>query len=996
MGTIFSGTGLISGLDITSIVDKLIAIEARPRDLLTQRASNIDAQRTAFLDISARISGILSRLAALNRRSAFVASSAISSNPSAIGVTVGDNAVPGSYQFRVRSLASSQQLVSRGFASTTAAIPSGTITLESARARVNTDTQLDSLNGYAGVQRGSIQLTDASGTERTVNLSDATTLSDVVDRINAVGLNIQARVRDDHLELRETTGGTIRIAEVDDGRTAADLGFGAGHTYSTTGGLTGTDLLRLSESTPISALNDGTGIRTQRAGGDFSINGMTVDLSGLMTPNTRLARLNHGSGVSLGSFRITTYDASGVATQHNVDLSSANTIGDAKSVIEGSAPGVTVTVTGDKLIVGYSGNATSRRLTIEDVNGGSTASDLGITGDSATGRINGRDSLTNDTVADVLAAINYADASDGSVHASLDGMGIHIDAGASAVIAAINDAPALDDLGLPKGTFNAPVTGSRLLGGIDSVLLRTLNGGQGINAGQVYLEAGGQSTTVDLTGVETLQGAVDRINDAFSTANIAAEVSYDSTGTRLVASSHDGVTPLRIADLTGNFALTAGIQETGATIRGANLQRQYVNEATRLTALNNGRGVSAGTFRITNAAGVSATIDLSDASSKSLQDVITRINDSNIGVTARVNDTGDGLLLTDGSTGPGALAVADQTGTAARDLNLTGASTGGAIDGSYEIRINTGNGLTLQGLVDRINQSGATPAAASILNDGTSVSPYRLQLNARASGRAGEFVLDGGTTGIDFTTLSRAQDAQVILGSGVGGVVVSSSSNTLTNVVPGLTLNLTGTSDDPVTVTVNEDSSTAKQAISDLVDAFNDSISRVRDASGYDADTDTRGILLGDSTADAIENRLVRYFTGVIPGATGAITRFSQLGITIRNGNLQFDETKFDAALAQNPEAVISLFTDATSGLATTLKTRLEAITDSSTGLIGKKSKSLESQKKDLTDRIDTLNELLDRKRERLMTQYQAMESALAQMQSQQSALGQISSLGQH
>ncbi len=993
MGTIFSGTGLISGLDISSIVDRLMAIEARPRDLLKTRVGNIDAQRTAYLDISARITAMLSRLTSLNRRSGFLASTATSSNPAAIGATVGENAAPGAYTFRVRSLASTQQVVSRGFSATNATIPSGTITLESARARVNTLTRLDSLNGFAGVQRGAIRLTDASGAERTVNLSEAATLADVVERINAAGINIRAGVRGDHLELTETTGGTIRIAEVDDGRTASDLGFGPGRTYSTAGSVTGSDLLRLSENTPLTAINDGNGVRARRAGGDFSINGMTVDLSGLMTPNTRLARLNHGAGVRLGEFRITTYDESGTATQRTVDVSGATTIGAVKTAIEGAAPGVTVTITGDRLIVGYPSNVANRRITIEDINGGTTASDLAISGDSTTGRINGRDNLTNDTMADVLAAINHADTSDGSVRASLDGMAIRIEAGETVVINAIDDTPALDDLGIPKGEFAGAVTGSRLLGGIDSVLLRTLNGGRGITTGQIYLEAGGQSTTVDLSGVATLRDAVDRINAGFASANIAAEVAYDSTGTRLVARSHDGVTPLRIADLTGNFAQTAGIQEIGATIRGANLQRQYVNEATRLAALNNGRGVSGGTLRITNAAGVSATIDLNDASTRSLQDVIARINDANINVTARVNDTGDGLLLEDGSTGPGALSVTDQTGTAARDLNLTGASSGGRIDGSYEIRIDAGSGLTLQGLVDRINASGAAPATASILNDGTNVTPYRLQLNARGSGLAGEFIIDGGATGIDFTTLSRAQNAEIILGGAVGGVVVTSSSNTFTNVVPGLTLNLTGTSDEPVTVTVNQDSSTAKTALAGIVEAFNAAITRIRDASGYDADTDTRGILLGDSTVKSVESRLIRYFTGSIPGATGPLTRFSQLGITIRNGELQFDQAKFDAAYAQDPEAVIRLFTTAETGLAASLKKRLEEITDASTGMMGRRNKALENQKEDINDRIEDLNELLARKRDRLLRQYQAMESALAQMQSQQSALGQLSSL---
>ena len=80
MGTISSGIGLLSGLDFNSLIGQLIAIEAAPRDRLLTRIGDIDAQRTAYLDISARISAMLSQVNLFAKRSFFLANSVNSSN----------------------------------------------------------------------------------------------------------------------------------------------------------------------------------------------------------------------------------------------------------------------------------------------------------------------------------------------------------------------------------------------------------------------------------------------------------------------------------------------------------------------------------------------------------------------------------------------------------------------------------------------------------------------------------------------------------------------------------------------------------------------------------------------------------------------------------------------------------------------------------------------------------------------------------------------------
>lgn len=1003
MGTLFSGVGLATGLNISQIVDNLIAISARPRDLLVQRIGNIDAQKTAFLDLSARISAMLANLTALSNKAGFTGTTSTSSQPDVLSVTTGASAVPGSYDFIVRQLATTHQLVSRGFSSLQQRLDPGTLTIESAAARVDKATELSMLNGDRGVQRGSFTIRDGAGAEATINVGDALTLNDVIERINDAGINVRADIVGDAIRLTETTGGTLSVSEVDGGHVAADLGFGVGNTSS--GGaaeLVGSALIALGETTPLSALRDGLGVRTAKAGGDFTINGVTVDLSGILKPDTQLAQLNGGNGVRLGTIRVRTFNEQGSEVSTEVDLTGLSTVQEVKDAIETAVPDVTVTLTSGRLVVGYTSTADSdtsnRRLAIEDASG-SAASDLGIADDADNGKIDGRDILTTHSVADVLAAINYASGNDGTISARVEGTRIVLDAGGAAIdLAAVGNSQALADLGFAEGSFGTTVSGARLVSGLNSSLISTLNGGRGYSLGAIDITVGGSTTQVDLTGAETLGEAVAAINAASQANQLGITAAVDRNGTRLLIRSDDGQQTVSIADVagTGTFAADTGLAgQSGPEIRSNDLEKQYLSENTSLGSLNGGAGVSLGTIKITNGDGVFISVDLSGA--ETLGDVVAKINSTTLSngdafsVTARINDTGDGIVLEDSSGGTLGLTVADETGTAAQDLRLAGESDTGVLDGSFETQIEISANDTLTDVVDRINAAGNL-ATASVLNDGSEINPYRLQLSATQSGLAGELLIDDGGSGLDLSTLSRAQDAAVTIGADpASGFVVSSATNTFTDIVPGVTLNLVGTSDQPVSVSVARDIDSVVSAVDGLVSGFNAAIDRIDELSSYDPDTQTAGILLGDGTLQMIERRLFRLVTGNVEGATGRFRRLSEVGVRLDNGKLTFDETKFRDALANDPQAVTDFFTDPDHGVATALKEQIDAMTQAD-GLLDQRESALDRQKKALNDRVDALNELLSRKRDRLTRQFLAMESAVSQLQAQQAALSQLGS----
>ena len=122
---------------------------------------------------------------------------------------------------------------------------------------------------------------------------------------------------------------------------------------------------------------------------------------------------------------------------------------------------------------------------------------------------------------------------------------------------------------------------------------------------------------------QTLQDVIDAIREQ----NLAIDVGYDPTGTRLLIRNAEGQTgSISISDISLNFAESIGIAQTGETIKSDNLQRQYVSESTLLKDLNGGLGVSRGSFKITDSRGFSATVDLNRSEISTVGDVIREIN----------------------------------------------------------------------------------------------------------------------------------------------------------------------------------------------------------------------------------------------------------------------------------------------------------------------------------------------------------------------------------
>jgi flagellar hook-associated protein 2 len=149
-----------------------------------------------------------------------------------------------------------------------------------------------------------------------------------------------------------------------------------------------------------------------------------------------------------------------------------------------------------------------------------------------------------------------------------------------------------------------------------------------------------------------------------------------------------------------------------------------------------------------------------------------------------------------------------------------------------------------------------------------------------------------------MTAAQMAADATAT----INGIAITSASNTLTDVVDGLTLNLLKPTTGDVDVTVALDTETVKTKINDFVTAFNDLANFMRTQMAYNAETKVGGPLQGDSSAVG----LLRKMRGAINVASTASSEWSNLsdiGIAMKSdGTLALDTAALNKGLANLPE----------------------------------------------------------------------------------------------
>ena len=1073
MSGISTGVGLVSGINSAQIIEQLLALEARGKIPTQRRLAGIQQAKTALLDVNARLLNLKNAASNLRIGKTFQTMQAAVADESVLAARASATTPPGTYGFTVGRLVSTSQLLSRGYASKDAT-PLGldSLSFEWGDTSLEHDVALAELRGGTGVSRGSLKITDSLARTVTVDLSTVVTLGEVVERINAAeGIGVEAAIENERLVIRDTSAGAsaMKIEDTGSGTLGADLGVVGTFAGGTA---TGAQVNQLGTTTGLASLNDGNGVFIRDNVADFriSVDGTTYNISlgredQPITAATKLTDLNNGAGVRINTtdaddFTIVTstgvsvgINLGAVVVDGEVQDQAVDTVGELVARVNSelnAALGtgevsIALDTDGTRFVVtDRLGGAASPRVLGAGPGGERTANDLGIftgatdvggnviTGTIVRNKVSTPRAATIQDVIDRIAA-QTTGAVTASINASGTGLALTAASGAAvSVTAGTTDGSSFGtavgertarDLGLIGLSGTTSVSGARISAGVGTVRTARLNGGSGIGtpASIVLTDRAGSTVTFsDFASHDTLDSLLRAINTAATGAGVDIALDVAESGRGIIARDSSGGTGSMAFGGDGAAALGLPGSTNTAVVRGSDRERAYLTLGTTLASLNFGSGVGAGTFRITDSTGSSSLVDIG-TDAVTVYDVISEINSRGLAVEARINATGDGIDLIDTNSGSAinALKVVDVSGGVARGLGILGtaASAGGDIAGSFEKTVDLDVTDTLTDVVAKVNAA-KIAVNASIVNAGSGTTPFRLNLASSKAGARGQLWIDAGSVDLGLVRTTEGRDASLFLGSGstATGFLFTSSTNTFRDVVSGLEIDAkkAGSS---TTVEVTRDTTKIVTDVKQLVTTVNDALGRIADYDSYDQETEKRGALLGNPTVARVRQQIIQTAQGPAKGVEGRYRYLSQVGIRFgKEGKLDFDEAKFQAAYDADPAAVEELFTafEITSSGSTTVvegvtvenpnaaptygklgfgdlfDQLLKKLTNSVDGVVTLADRNFQEQIDGLQDRLKRFDTRLESRRLRLEAQFAGMESALAKLQSQQSSLGSL------
>lgn len=531
-----------------------------------------------------------------------------------------------------------------------------------------------------------------------------------------------------------------------------------------------------------------------------------------------------------------------------------------------------------------------------------------------------------------------------------------------------------------------------------------------------------------ISALGSLQGAVSSLNSAIATlvpsATQTAASKYITYGASLGDSSIASATASS-SSVPGNYALE--VTQLATTHRLSTIARPHTLTTFAGTYATADDAIFEGTLDIT-VGGTSSQIVI-DSGNATLAGLRDALNAANVGATAEIetvaDELGGGVRLkitsdTAGTAGamslsglPGFTFGVTDLGGGGDELSQDPSEGGQAAEGGYtsadavidegtlaltvgsgtvrQITIDSSNS-TLAGLRDAINSAnvGVTATLTTVgAND------VRLMLTSGTIGNEGKITLSGlsgfsfdPTTGTGDLSQASADGGQAAQGSKIklNGIVYNGASNTITDALDGVTLNLTKVTTSATTLTVSQDkSSTLKTALTNIVKAYNDLNSTIRDLGKYDDKTKQGGPLLGNSTLRTVSNSIKNVFQSAVTGSNGDYKRLSDLGLAIqKDGSIVFDSTKLTTATSADYEAVATMVAS--------FGTAAQTLTGGMLGTEGSITAATDGAQrsiKDIDKQRETLSARLVQIEARYRRQFSALDSLIASMNTTSSYLSQ-------
>ncbi|TNV68579.1 flagellar filament capping protein FliD [Trichococcus shcherbakoviae] len=368
-----------------------------------------------------------------------------------------------------------------------------------------------------------------------------------------------------------------------------------------------------------------------------------------------------------------------------------------------------------------------------------------------------------------------------------------------------------------------------------------------------------------------------------------------------------------------------------------------------------------------------------------------------------------GQILTTGQTNTTALGFEGTFKLSSQDTSEIGASDPKTLK---QVDITISNTDSLKDVITKINAQTKDSGISATIIDGR-LSLTDAQLGDRtisvtsATDLADKLALNPAAAGIAKVTLAAGTSAKVTVNN---TITLERNSNTITDAIEGMTLNLKATTASPVSVSVADDTDNTLKVVKDFVEQYNSTVSFITEKLSVGNPTSTTnvsGALSGDSTLMRLQSSLRQMLTGGVeiqkmnpsdPDETQKFDFIGSLGISVdRYGKASIDETKLKEVITKEPDRVAGFFSrsitvDGTTekkkvGLAEKLQTVVNSFVDSKDGMITAKNKTYDKAMDDIAKKIEAFNVRMEAQRARYVKTFTALDTAMMQAESQMSYL---------
>lgn len=325
-------------------------------------------------------------------------------------------------------------------------------------------------------------------------------------------------------------------------------------------------------------------------------------------------------------------------------------------------------------------------------------------------------------------------------------------------------------------------------------------------------------------------------------------------------------------------------------------------------------------------------------------------------------------------------------GTGTLQLTLGSTSFSVTIDDSHD---------SLSGIAAAINSASGNPGITATTLTGTDGTHLVLGSSLTGAANAIQVAETDGGSALSSLTYSNAnpnnytqKSAPLDASFTIAGVPYTSPSNTVTNALSGVTLNLLGTNSGSANLTVASDTTTVQSNISDFVGAYNTLAGTLAPLGSFDSTTGTAGPMMGNALLTGVQSQVRQALYSVVDTGSSTYNSLASIGITTKSdGTLSLNASTLSTAVSANFSAVSQLFSGA-SGIASTLNTQISGDLAAG-GSITSHGQTLVKQENALTQQENDLNTQMAALTRNLTQQYSALNSLLSSLQTTSAYLSQ-------